>query len=128
TKKSKSTRRSAPPDALEVVAGCECPSCSGVDFDPEEMIDELTANAAELVEDEDPLDIEMVGATFMSIGALAGDVFEEAFEESLVGGFIPGFEARATSGALAMLLAIGSVAEGRAGKAASAGAAPLGAG
>ena len=54
----------------------------------------------------------------MSIGAVAG----ESFEEALVGGFIPEFEARASPEALAMLLAIGSVAEDRAGKAASAAA------
>ena len=34
----------------------------------------------------------------------------------LIGGFIPEFQARANSEALALLLAIGSVAEGRAGK------------
>jgi hypothetical protein len=54
----------------------------------------------------------------MSIGARAG----EGFEEALIGGLIPEFEARATSAALGMLLAIGSVAEDRAGKAASAAA------
>lgn len=43
----------------------------------------------------------------------------------LIGGFIPEFQARANSEALALLLAIGSVAEGRAGKEASAAAARL---
>jgi hypothetical protein len=51
----------------------------------------------------------------VSIGSGAGEVFEEA----PVGGFIPEFEARATTEALAMLLAVGSVAGGRAGKEAS---------
>ena len=78
----------------------------------------MIAAAADLAESEDPLDAELVGATLMSIGARAG----EGFEEALIGGFIPEFEARANSEALAMLLAIGSVAEGRAGKEASAAA------
>ena len=115
---NKSTRRPALPDVFDAPDGCDCPACSGADFDPQRLIDELTAGAADLVECEDPLDAEIVGAAFVSIGAVAG----EAFEAALVGGFIPEFEARATTGALAMLLAIGSVAEGRAGKEASAAA------
>jgi hypothetical protein len=61
------------------------------------IIDELTAGAVDLAGFEDPLDV-------------------------LVGGFIPQFEARGSTEALAMVLAIGSVAQGRAGKAASAAA------
>ncbi len=78
--------------------------------------DEVIAAAANL--DEDPLDAELVGATWMSIGARAG----EGFEEALIGGILPELESRASSEAMAMLLAIGSVAEGRAGKEASAAA------
>ncbi len=111
----KSTRRDVPPGVLGGPDECDCPACSGADFDPQQLIDELIAGATDLVESEDPLDAEVVGAEFVSIGALAG----EQFEEALIGGFIPQFEARASSQALAMLLAIGSVAPGRAGKAAS---------
>jgi hypothetical protein len=84
-------------------------------LDPQWLIEELLAGAADVVESEDPLDAEVVGAGIVSIGAPA----REAFEELLIGGFIPQFEARASSQALAVLLAIGSVAQGRAGKAAS---------
>jgi len=111
----KSTRRTVMPDVLSTADECDCPACSGADFDPQQLIDELIAGAADLVESEDPLDAQVVGAAFVSIGALAG----EAFEEALIGGFIPAFEARATTEALAMLLAIGSVAQGQAGKAAA---------
>jgi hypothetical protein len=111
----KSTRRPARPDVLRVADTCDCPACSGADLDPQQLTDELIAGAADLVESEDPLDAEIVGATFVSIGTLAG----EDFEEALVGGFIPAFEARATTEALAVLLAIGSVAQGRAREAAS---------
>ena len=114
-KNQKPTRRTAPPDVPDGAGGCGCPACSGGDFDPQWLIDELLAGAADVVESEDPLDAEVVGAGFVSIGAPAG----EAFKELLIGEFIPQFEARASSQALAVLLAIGSVAQGRAGKAAS---------
>src|SRR6266508_4345047 len=116
--KKKSTRRTAPPDVFDAPDACDCPACSGEDFDPQRLIDELVEGAADLAGCDDPLEAEIAGAAFVSIGALAG----EAFEEALVGGFFPEIEARATAGALAMLLAIGSVAQGRAGKEASAAA------
>jgi len=113
-KTKKSTRRpvlvdvSGPPDE------CDCPACSGEGFDPQRMIDGLIESGADIIRSEDPLDAEIAGAVFVSVGEVAG----EAFEEALVGGFIPQFEAQASAEALAMLLAIGSVAEGRSGKAA----------
>jgi hypothetical protein len=100
---------------------CDCPSCSGADLDPLWLVDELLAAAADLSACEDPLDAELVGAAVMSIGA--GD--SESFEEALIGGLIPEFQARANPAALALLLAIGSVADGRAGKEAAAAAARL---
>jgi hypothetical protein len=113
-KDKKSIRRPALPDVFGAADECDCPSCSAADFDPQQLIDELIAGGADLVGSDDPLDAELVGAAFVSIGALAG----EAFEEALVDGFIPQFEARSSCEALAMLLAIGSVAQGQAGKAA----------
>ncbi len=117
-KKTKSTRRPAPPAVFGALDACDCPACSGEDFDPQRLIDELLAGAGDLIGSEDPIDAEIVGAAFVSIGEVAG----EAFEEALVDGFVPKFEARAGTEALAMLLAIGSVAEGRAGEAAKAAA------
>jgi len=117
-RKGKQNKKSIPRTARDVLGGpdeCDCPACSGADFDPQQLIDELVAGAADLLESEDPLDAEVMGAAFVSVGALAG----EEFDEALVDGFIPQFEARASSQALAMLLAIASVAPGRAGKAAS---------
>ena len=92
--------------------GCDCPACSGVGFDLGRMIDELTA---ELSEVEDPLDAELVGALFVWSGAGLG----AAFEQALVNGFVPEFEARASAGTLAMLLSIAAVAPGESGKAAA---------
>ena len=84
-------------------------------FDLGRMIDELTA---ELSEVEDPLDAEMAGALFVSSGAGLG----AAFEQALVSGFVPEFEARATVGTLAMLLSSAEVAPGESGEAAAAAA------
>ena len=114
----RSTRWSASPEVLGRPDECGCPSCSGGDFDPRQLIDELVAAAGDLAGSDDPLDAELMGAAFMSIGAGAG----EAFEEALVGGFIPEFEARATTEAQALLLAVAAVAGSRAGKEASAAA------
>ena len=109
------------PAVLETPDECDCPVCADVDFDLGRLIGELTATAADLFESEDPLDAEIAGATFVSMGATAG----EAFDEALTDGFIPAFEAHATAGALAMLLSIGAVVQGQAGKAASAAAGRL---
>ncbi|WP_202806549.1 plasmid pRiA4b ORF-3 family protein [Kribbella catacumbae] len=117
-KNKKSTQRPARPDLLGGPDECDCPVCSGADFDPRELIDGVVAGAAELAEADDPLDAEMLGAAFVSIGALDW----EAFEQALIEGFVPRFEDEASTGALAMLLAIRSVAPGQAGKAASAAA------
>ena len=82
------------------------------------MIDEVLTGAADLVTSADPLEAELAGSVFVSIGAMAG----EEFNEALVGELIPEFEARACPETVAMLLAIGSVAADRVGKAASAAA------
>ncbi|MFN2495942.1 MAG: hypothetical protein ABR608_08550 [Pseudonocardiaceae bacterium] len=119
--RKKSTRRPARPAVLGARDECDCPACSGAQLDPRELIDELLAAAGELISTEDPLDVEMAGAAFMSVGARTGEVFQDA----LVGGFIPEFEARASAEALVMLLAIGSVTTGPAARAAAAAAARL---
>ena len=97
---------------------CGCPSCSGAEFDPASAINEILAGAQELLVADDPLDAEVAGAVLVSIGESLG----ESFEELLVAGIVPELEARANAEALAMLLAIGSVAAGRAAKAAVAAA------
>lgn len=98
--------------------GCDCPACSGADFDPGRMIDELTA---ELTEFEEPLDAEVAAAMLVSVGASLGG----AFEQMLLEGLVPEFESRATTGSLAMLLSIAAVAPGKGGQAASAAAGRL---
>jgi len=89
-KKNKKSSRRLALSSFAARVECDRPSCSGEDFDPQRLIDELIAGAVELVEAEDPLDAEIAGAAFVSVGELTGEIFEDA----LVGGFIPQFEAR----------------------------------
>ena len=118
TKTAKSARQPVALDRFSAPDTCDCPACSGEDFDPRRLIDEVLTGAADLLTSADPLEAEIAGSVFVSIGAMADDEFTEA----LVGEFIPEFEARACPEAVAMLLAIGSVAPDRVGKAASAAA------
>lgn len=74
--------------------------------------------AGDLADFDDPWDAELAGAALLSLGGEA----EEPFDQMLIDGLIQGFEARADGGALAMLLVIGAVGPGRAGRAASAAA------
>ncbi|MBB4957916.1 plasmid pRiA4b ORF-3 family protein [Micromonospora polyrhachis] len=117
--KKRAQRRSVPLVVVGDPDPCDCPGCSGEEVDREQLLDGLLAGGVELLDTDDPLDAEMVGASFLATVMAA----EPDFEEPLVDGLIPSFEARATPEALAMLLAIGSVArDGRVGKAASAAA------
>ncbi|HEY2791625.1 MAG TPA: plasmid pRiA4b ORF-3 family protein, partial [Micromonosporaceae bacterium] len=101
----KSNRRPAALSLVDSPDQCDCPACSAAVLDPEQLIDEIVAGAAETLESEDPLDAETLGAAFMSIGTAAGDGFENA----MIDGLIPEIEERADAAALAMLLAIGAV-------------------
>src|SRR5829696_2677074 len=115
-KSKKPTRRTGRTDAVfGMPDACDCPSCARGDFDPQPLIEELTSRAVALIGSEDPLEIEMMGATFLSACATG-----EGFEEALVSGVIPTFEARGAADGLVLLLAIASVADGRVGKEASA--------
>ena len=103
-------------DILELIEDdCDCPACSGEDVNPQQVIDELTVD---LAESEDPLQAELAGAQLVAVAELA----DQELDEVLIDRFIPAFEARASTGALAMLMGLGAVAEGQAAKAATAAA------
>ncbi|WP_211192787.1 plasmid pRiA4b ORF-3 family protein [Actinoplanes sp. TBRC 11911] len=89
---------------------CDCPACSGMPLDAEEFLDDLLDSAADLVALEDPLDVELFGATVIAAGELAG---EASFREELTGGIIPALAAAATPESLALLLAIDAVHPGQ---------------
>src|SRR3954462_2948328 len=94
--------RSVPPVVSEA---CDCPSCTGEELDPQELIDDLVLGGAELLKSVDPLDAELFGAAFVSAGKLAGDDFGEALSE----GIVPTVAAQATPASLAVLLAISAL-------------------
>jgi hypothetical protein len=95
--------------------GCDCTVCSGEDVHPQQLIGEVTAGAADLLDSTDPLDAEIVGAMFLSMRGIVG----EEFDDALIGGLLPAIEERATPDALATVLAIGSVAADRVAKSAA---------
>jgi hypothetical protein len=116
----KSTASSRPFDApalFSVPDSCSCPACSG-DIDPQGLVDQLMADAADLLRIADPLEAEILGAAVVSIG----DLVDEGFEEAMVAGLLPALEARASTEVLAMLLAISAVVEDPLRKAVSAAA------
>src|SRR5690606_27968276 len=91
-------------------------ACTGEDIDPEQLIDDLMKDSEDLAEAADPLDAEVGAAALLAIGETAG----EEFQQALLAGFIPRFEARASTGTTAMLLGIAAVAgDDRVAKAAS---------
>jgi Plasmid pRiA4b ORF-3-like protein len=106
------------------VPGCDCPVCGGEDVDSTGLIDSLLDDAASLLASEDPLDAEVAGAVLASTVTLAvgqiGLVDDLAGDHVLVEGLIPALEARASTEAMALLLALGSVAHDPVSAAASA--------
>ncbi|WP_285507347.1 plasmid pRiA4b ORF-3 family protein [Actinokineospora sp. NBRC 105648] len=86
------------------------------------LIDELLKTGAALATSPDPLDTELIAASFLSIGTLAA----EAFADALVQVLIPDIEARGGVGAVALLLCLGAIAgDARSSEAAAAAAGRL---
>lgn len=101
--------------------GCstgDCAAGTDAEFDPQEAITVLTKDLAELLESDDPVDAELIGALLLAIVTSAS----RSPDQALIDYFIPMLEARGTRVAQAMLLAISAVAEGTAGAAAQAAA------
>ncbi|MGH3630234.1 MAG: hypothetical protein ACRDRL_22680 [Sciscionella sp.] len=88
-------------------APCDCVVCTG-EATPAQLLQELVAAANGLLTSEDPVDAEMIGSTVLAIGAVGG----EAATAAVVEGVIPELRARAEPQSLAMLRAIGALAEG----------------
>jgi len=110
--------RSTLPDLSSGPEHCDCPACSGEGFDPDELIDALVEEGSSLLEIADSLDAEIAGASLVRFGGVA----QEGFQEAWAAGLVPAIAQRASTEALAVLLAIGSVAPPPAGEAASAAA------
>jgi hypothetical protein len=115
--KRNSSLRAVPEPALfEIPDECHCPECTGAELDPSEMTDALTETATELVDADDPLDAELIGALIVSNDPSA----DAGLVGGLVEALIPELEARANSGALALLVSLAAVAPGEAGQEAAA--------
>lgn len=100
-----------PLDALEE---CDCPECRDPEPDVHELVDGLLASAAEARESDDPYAAELFGATVVALcdlGGAPGDALLEIIQ--------PVVEARASEDAVAFLLAVGAIAPGAAGRAAT---------
>jgi hypothetical protein len=89
---------------------CDCPACLDRDPRPEDLIDDLVAGAADLLDVVDPLEAELFAAGFLAAGRLAGEGFDEAFAD----GIVPAVAERATRESLAALLALDAVDDGAA--------------
>jgi hypothetical protein len=82
------------------------------------MISSIGEVGGDLLSCEDPLEAEVGCGMLLGIGAIAGSRFEDALADVI----IPAVEAQASPGALAMLLLIGALDQGRCGTKASAAA------
>ena len=80
-----------------------------MEIDPQEFVENLVAGAAELLEADDPLEVELFGAALLSAGDLAGVGFADALSAEIV----PAVAEFATPESLAVLVAIDAVAGGR---------------
>jgi pRiA4b ORF-3-like protein len=114
-KRDKSVARPAPVSLVADTEPCDCPACAGPPVELSELVDGILADVADDALSTDPIAAEFGAALFVAMCELAG----EDYEDALVDGFVPEFESRADSGALIMLLALGSVCGGRAGTAAA---------
>lgn len=84
---------------------CDCPACTGEEFDPSAMVDDLLVAAGELATEDDPIEPELLAAMFLAAGSIAGEGFDEALAEQIV----PTLAAMATREAFALLLALDTV-------------------
>lgn len=105
---------------LDALDECDCPACRDLDADLGELVDGFLASAAETQGSDDPYDAELFGATVVALGNLGPGHHDELLEivQPLV-------EERASEDAVAMLLAVGAIAPGDAGRAATSAASRL---
>ncbi|WP_291415265.1 plasmid pRiA4b ORF-3 family protein [Actinophytocola sp.] len=113
-KRNKSVGRPAPVRLVTDTEPCDCPACAGPPVELSELVDGILVDVADDALPADPIAAEFGAALFVAMCELAG----EEYEDALADGFVPEFESRADPAALIMLLALGSVCDGRAGDAA----------
>jgi hypothetical protein len=113
--KGKTTSRRMPPSPLtDRQQACDCPACAGDVNELDQLAGGLVETGQLLLDAEDPINAEFAGATFAALDGLTGGAFEPTFVDQM----LPRLESAADAEALAILLAVGSVAPGRMGTAA----------
>lgn len=88
---------------------------AGPPVEVSEIVDQILADVGDETLPGDPVAAEFGAASFVAMCELAG----EDYEDALADGFVPELESRAEGAALVMLLALGSVCDGRAGESAA---------
>ncbi|HEY5858420.1 MAG TPA: plasmid pRiA4b ORF-3 family protein [Aldersonia sp.] len=107
-KTKKRTPKPSEPVLIDIAEpSCTCRECTGAAPDPAAVVDGLLRLATDLTLSTDPFDAEMLGSFILSVPGVAKD----ELEQGLVRSFIPAIEERGTAPALALLLALGSVAD-----------------
>jgi hypothetical protein len=96
------------PVAVAAPGSCDCPGCSDAGFDPQSLIDDLVADAADLLAADDPIEAELFAAGLLSEGDLAGEGFTEALADAIV----PAVARVVIPESLAVLLALDAVGSG----------------
>jgi hypothetical protein len=119
-RKSKAKGKTAGSRAAVVWSGepepCDCPSCTDPNLDPGQLFDEMIAGSGTgLLDIEDPLEGELLGAGVLAVGHGSEDEFADALMD-----IIPELGTRPGAASVALLAAIGSVADDRVATAASA--------
>jgi hypothetical protein len=119
-KKPTKPRELPPLEAIEAIDECDCPACRGADPDVTELVDGLLASAGKTRDSDDPYDAELFGATVVAMSELG-----EGPDDALLEIIQPVVEARGTEDAVALLLAVGAIAPGDAGRSATSAGARL---
>ena len=104
-KRNKPAKRIAPVSPVAGTEPCDCPVCADPPVELSQLVDGILVGVRDDAPPEDLITVERGAALTVAMCEMAG----EEYEDALVAGFVPEFESRAETGALVMLLGLGSV-------------------
>ena len=90
---------------------CDCPTCSGRDLDLETLVEGMMISATNLLGTDDPIEAELFGASFLAAG-VAGDLPGDEVIRVMTESIVPAAAKYANREALALLLALDTMAVG----------------
>ncbi|MEU8264593.1 plasmid pRiA4b ORF-3 family protein [Micromonospora sp. NPDC048999] len=111
--KQRTVRSGAPLVVVGEPEECDCPYCAGEQPAPD--FAELIPAEFDIDAVQDPIELELIAATLLAIGATLGDDLDAALRDL----FLPAFEAKSSREARAMLAALASVSDGEISRAAA---------